>query len=256
MNNLSEMHSRISSRVSNRINKFCSPLVDNFGVSHFYHAIYMHNNYFAALGLNQEWHEDLFSNELWGPAQEIFFRNQSKNFFLSQTNHNTAWEQLANIASENYEINLNLHIPNKIKGGIECFGFALKSNAFCQQLQLLDHIQLLHIFIREYKKEFNISMLKDNLADVSFIVNRMESNYDWIEQRFLKELNVKDVYTKREIELIPFLLNGCSATQIGKSLSLSKRTAEHHIERLKMKMNCSTKSELILKLREMEKFGF
>jgi PAS domain S-box-containing protein len=71
----------------------------------------------------------------------------------------------------------------------------------------------------------------------------------------LKELNKKRYYlsdedasiylTQREAECMLCLANGNSAKEIGKHLKLSPRTVEVHINRMKIKLNCKTKSELI-----------
>jgi len=58
-----------------------------------------------------------------------------------------------------------------------------------------------------------------------------------------------DVYfTKRELSVITHLVRGRTAKEIGELLYISKRTAETHIENIKSKTHCSSKSELIDKL--------
>lgn len=51
--------------------------------------------------------------------------------------------------------------------------------------------------------------------------------------------------TKRESEVLFFILRGKSAKEVGSKLFLSKRTIESHINSLKIKFNCNSKSELI-----------
>lgn len=51
--------------------------------------------------------------------------------------------------------------------------------------------------------------------------------------------------TNRQSECLFFLLRGKGAKEIGKILGISYRTVEEHIEQLKLKFNCYTKSELI-----------
>lgn len=52
----------------------------------------------------------------------------------------------------------------------------------------------------------------------------------------------------REIECIVHILRGKTSKQIAKMLSLSHRTIEFYIGRLKTKLHCHTKSELIEKI--------
>ncbi|MEO8402099.1 MAG: LuxR C-terminal-related transcriptional regulator [Gammaproteobacteria bacterium] len=59
-------------------------------------------------------------------------------------------------------------------------------------------------------------------------------------------------YTKREKECLFYILRGKTARETGKLLNLSTRTIETYINNLKIKLNVSTKSELISKALEIE----
>ena len=52
----------------------------------------------------------------------------------------------------------------------------------------------------------------------------------------------------REVECIIYILRGKTSKQIAKVLALSHRTIEFYIGRLKTKLHCHTKSELIEKI--------
>jgi DNA-binding CsgD family transcriptional regulator len=54
-------------------------------------------------------------------------------------------------------------------------------------------------------------------------------------------------FSKREIEVLSLLTRGKTAKEIGLRLDISRRTVEHHIENMKIKSACRTKSELIEK---------
>ena len=51
--------------------------------------------------------------------------------------------------------------------------------------------------------------------------------------------------TKRESVILFFLLRGLTSRQISKVISISVRTVETHIEKIKSKMNCRTRAQLI-----------
>lgn len=53
--------------------------------------------------------------------------------------------------------------------------------------------------------------------------------------------------TKRQLDCLLLLVKGMTAKQIGDHLGLSRRTVEHHIESLKLKLNSFSKSSLIKK---------
>ena len=52
-------------------------------------------------------------------------------------------------------------------------------------------------------------------------------------------------FTKRELDVLNFLVKGMSAKAIAEKLSRSTRTIEHHIENMKLKANCDSTFELI-----------
>ncbi len=51
--------------------------------------------------------------------------------------------------------------------------------------------------------------------------------------------------TKRELDIIKFLIYGYSAKETGLALGISYRTVESYINSLKLKMRCNKKRELI-----------
>lgn len=53
------------------------------------------------------------------------------------------------------------------------------------------------------------------------------------------------VITKRESEVLFYVVRGKTAQAIADRLCISKRTVEHHIDRLKTKFACQNKAELV-----------
>lgn len=67
--------------------------------------------------------------------------------------------------------------------------------------------------------------------------------------KYLPNSQFGDMYfTKREQTVISHLVRGRTAKEIGELLFISKRTVETHIDHIKSKANCTSKSELIDKL--------
>lgn len=62
-----------------------------------------------------------------------------------------------------------------------------------------------------------------------------------------KKLNITSL-TKRELQCVSAMLKGKTAKEIAKAFGLSPRTIEHLIERIKLKLKCKTRSQLIEKL--------
>ena len=53
--------------------------------------------------------------------------------------------------------------------------------------------------------------------------------------------------TKREVEILKYVIWGYTAKRIGQSLNISFRTVEAYIDILKLKLYCHSKSEIIEK---------
>lgn len=64
-------------------------------------------------------------------------------------------------------------------------------------------------------------------------------------------LDSKPVLSKRQSECLALLIRGYKSKQAAKVLGLSPRTVEHYIETLKIKLNCQTKTELLLTAMEL-----
>lgn len=56
--------------------------------------------------------------------------------------------------------------------------------------------------------------------------------------------------TKQQTECLKYLAMGLTQKQIGNTLGLSQKTVEHYLDAVKLKLNCHTRSELILQAIE------
>lgn len=85
------------------------------------------------------------------------------------------------------------------------------------------------------------------LIDISrFIFNEKLNCYE--RKQFVYNITSKvntPNLTTRQFEVLFFLLRGQSAKQIGNSLKLSAKTIETHIDKLKIKFACCTRTQLI-----------
>ncbi len=58
-----------------------------------------------------------------------------------------------------------------------------------------------------------------------------------------------DVYlTKREAECMFWVAQGCTITETALAMQLSGRTVEFYVKKMKLKLNCASKKELIEKI--------
>lgn len=159
--------------------------------------------------------------------------------------------------------NLALRMVNRTWNTVEEFGFHSAQSDEKQHRCLLNHLQELQLFARWFLSEnaHSISFLKENalslpqLVGSNFYRNRIQESDPvyTLRQKLLKELEIKSEpkFTRVELDTLQLLIKGCTAEQISRQLYRSKRTIEHRIENLKIKMQVSSKSELVQKANEM-----
>ena len=90
------------------------------------------------------------------------------------------------------------------------------------------------------------------------IINNTSGMLDEAEKsrkEFLRQTNIEryyllnqehDIYlTKREAECAVCAIEGATAKQVAKQLGISFRTVESHLQKIKAKLNCDTKDQLV-----------
>lgn len=60
-----------------------------------------------------------------------------------------------------------------------------------------------------------------------------------------------DLLSGREKEVAELVVSGLTYKQVGKRLFISAKTVEHHISRIRQRLGCSTREELLTRLREL-----
>lgn len=265
MTKLYEMNDSIQRKVGDKLARLAAPLVEHLGVNHFYHYIITDDGHIATLGLNQEWQEYLSDHDVAKKYMPFFYQNRQnlKGVMFNQAVKSKDWNNLTSLAEKKFSINLSLQITQSTEYGMEGIGFSLKTNDFAHHMALVNELPLLKLFISEYKKKVNSSILKDNFVNLKneFGVATKRSNNKLSSTR---ELLLRDMklampisFSRREGKVVQQLLKGCpTSAEIAAVLFISTRTVEDHIARIKDKLDCSTKSQLMLKLQELESFDF
>ncbi len=262
MNDLYMMNQQIARKVQYRLKKFCSPLIDHLGITHFYHYMLTNSGGFASAGLHQEWHDYVFSgNDCCIPALREFRhkKHEPQRIVFTQAFENEHWNSLVKIAREKFKVHLGLQISFVTKEGQEAFGFGLKSSDPFEHIAFFNNQKIINTFIYAFRREFRNSYLKDYLVDVASLIGPSFHKTTQSEKKSSKLLSIYEApnpFTKRETEVIPYLLDGYSAAAIADKLFRSKRTVEHRLEQMKEKMDCVSKSELIRKVRRLETLGY
>jgi DNA-binding CsgD family transcriptional regulator len=266
MATLHELH-HITSR-SNEFNKMVrsvAPLSDCYGVNHFFYYRIV-SNFFYGVGTHLKWHEFYIDNiDLMSHAHTTKHSNILKSeIVLFKSTSDPSFKELLNTAWNKFNINLTINVQREIKGGIEGFGFGVKSNHVKADQHLLNHLPLLNKFV-DYFTEKNsklINIAKESQVDIASLLGKQfykkQSEYPMggSKKNLQKQLGLLplEALTRREIEVIKFLAQGYPAKYIAEQLHISHRTVENYIATIKSKLNCDSKSSLIEKSRDHSLF--
>ena len=80
-----------------------------------------------------------------------------------------------------------------------------------------------------------------------FYLKKKSPNFTCIKNRFNLGAHFGNEYlTKREVDVLKYILVAYTAKQIAQIFQLSLRTVETHIEKIKKKLQCQTKADIIV----------
>ncbi len=267
MGSLYDMHMAGTWRYHDRIRKEGAPLLNLFNIKHYgFFKVNYSGSYFF-FGSHIEFSEYFIDEKFH--VNYPYFRNPKfikEGISLPYTLQNQEFSKNLSLAKNRFGIHDSLLLIKKSKEGFEAFGFCLDISSESQIGLLLQELPLLKLFTKKFRgnNQSIFSHMEDcqvNLIDLlgpAFNQNCLQDPPSHARELLLKQMKIEigGALTPREVEILRLLLKGYSAGQTARQLSRSHRTVEHHIERIKMKLLCSSKSELIQKAKELESISF
>lgn len=181
------------------------------------------------------------------------------------SNDNVHFENFVKIAESKFHLYNFTNIFNKTKDGVIVVGGGFDSNDLNHLIKLHRELPLMYLFVNKFFEEYQpiIRLLDDYRCDIASLIgpkfykknpeNPAKKNEKKQRDCLLRQLEIEipTLLTKRQEEISHLLLRGCNSSEIADSLTISQRTVEHHLERMRDKFCCSKKSELIQKLQEL-----
>lgn len=233
----------------------------------YYHRI-THSGHFANVGIFRDLEEYIICEDLF--LHIPYLRDPKKlegGLCLSQIMENQGFEKVLLAAKEKFNCNMVLHFINKTEDGVEGFGFGLPSSNIFHHIALLNELPLLRHFITCFKKEFPQlpAAFTETQTDLATLIGpafykppQITLTQPSSRNAFLKKMGVRMEVplSSRDIEVVQRLHKGYSASQMADELHLSKRTIEHRLEKVKDKLSCSSKTELIQTTKTLESLGY
>ncbi len=268
MPSYSDLFKEVTVKFSKQINKSCCGLFDAFGINQFYYCRISNDGFFSNLDSNLHW-ADYFTSEHLYLTYPYFSHPKYLEPGISLIRE-APHEELNGVVlprKEKFNFQLWLRIVHKTLNGIEEFGFSSGISSDDQATFFLNEVGFFNLFAENFKKEnaYLVRSLDDCKINIGEIIgpcfhqNRTPvSKTKAAKLNFLKKIGMEGISTLSliEIKIIKLMLNGFSANESASQIFRSKRTVEHHIERIKEKLGCSSKLELIQKGNELLQFGF
>lgn len=251
------------------ISSICKPLVE-LGIDFFHYVRKFKDNSRISISNKPEWIEYFYDKHFYlaGPLEgknELY----NSSYFLWET---LKGQEIYTDAREYFNIDHGITIIKPLPDSIEFVHFA--SNRHNQQvinfyLSNIDFLNRFTLYFKDQAKPLinqalrnkiyppNIN-LKPNPDDLKIINHGHIALLAQKQQEFLRATKIKHYQihsprgpvniTAAEVECLLGLLEGETAPETGSRLGKSKRTVETHLDHLKQKFDCHTKSELIKKL--------
>lgn len=246
------------------IANICEPLKKHFGItSVVYHKLF-NDGSAIRLGTNPEWIKHFLENEFYSVSTFEHHPDTYKSGFV-------LWSQLTTHsailkdAREKFNIDHIVTLIDKVEDGVEYMSLGtLRENPGIVQIYLnnMDLLKQFMLYFKHKAAKFIQSAEKNKLSNPGYfsikkpldpIVVNLEN--ELTRSRFMNEIQVwssshemMDKISKREKDCANYLMQGMTSREIGEKLFISSRTVEAHLEHLKRKLGCRTKSTLISKL--------
>lgn len=266
----------VSVKNQDKLRKISKPLYEVLPINYFFAQFHSRCGKFGCLGTHVDFMCDFFEASMPQKMPFITKFNWSSNaFFLVDAMGGNNYECYQKFINEKFSRYKMKHVLSVLRSNQDfCFeyGFGLKNNFDTNVV--INHLEFLNKFIDYFNINFSGEMgdmiktpvcLKSVLGDNYKGQTYSEANLHIPHNKkiqFLEKISsncdrdlLKVKFTKREIDILRLYDKLNTAREVGESLYLSPRTVQNHIARIKEKLGCSNKSELLKFLKKMHQWG-
>jgi DNA-binding CsgD family transcriptional regulator len=263
MTQFSEMTAKFSGYYQSKLKRLADPLRVTFGINYFFYLSISKSRECTFIGSNADLVGDFFDSKmhlchpLFHPAADI-----DSGLYLYDSVQEQSFQQTMQALEERYNAKHSCLLTRKEPSRDIIYGFALPSAQKENEILLLNHSNLLNQFIRYFEDEMRCVLSRMDSCPVDLTpeaglykeipLPKIKLDKTKLAQ-FLCQIDNLQL-TSRDFDCIKHLIKGKTAAEISKLLHLSARTIEHRIERLKEKLHCETKSELVAYLQKIFPF--
>ncbi len=243
----------------NYVHSLCKPILEPMGITYFNFLRMFDNGSCYIVSSNSNIIHYLFDTNcpLAAPVDSKFLKNKFSYLVLPVGPYQKALHDLKANFNFDYAINLVERYPEYFD--LYCFGSNTTNSKILNfYLNDINYLEKFKHYFRENAAELlktgaknrinlPLSMLPpyQGLSESEINVNMTNNDSYKLNHNVLnyKERNVK--FTKREIDCLRYLALGNTTKTIAKHLNISSRTIETYLVKIKLKLECSRKSEIL-----------
>lgn len=235
---------------------FCKPLED-LGICYFQYVKRSKDKHYLHLSNSPEWLNYFFKQKYYLTS---FFDDPEKEYISG----NYLWQGLPNQQTmyqdlrDKFKIDCGITCIQKHEDCDEFFYFGANKNQYEILNFYLNHFYLLQRFILYFKDNFmdiaethlNKRIIfparKDNFLTTTLKEINKPLFYEQTDfNRYYLSGLISNIYlTRREVECLKWYIEGKTAPEIAIILSMSSRTVETHLNRIRSKTNCFSRGQL------------
>lgn len=249
----------------NDIQSICQPFFAKTGTTYFNYIKRYNNGYKVSLSNRPDWHRYYYHNELFKNVLEIETRTIIEKSRIGELKvvlwNNTTNTRDVTTHSASFDIGNGISLAIVHEKCVEYCYFGAEnkneemSNWYINNIDIL--IEFIHYFkdaagniIAEASLPKNLITYHNNIKPFDeqkrlFTFDQNYKDYNKPKRYFVYTDNNEVPITAREMECIKYMFLGYTSNQIGTFLVISERTVEKHLENVKFKLACSSKSDLI-----------
>lgn len=236
----------------NDIKAICKPLFDKLNISYFDYARFYPDNTVFGLFTDADYVDFFRNHEAYQNGPKAIL-TPGKHLWSTYIDG-----QFLHEASHYHRHAHGLTLINELPDYVEVCNFATSPDNIKIVELYLNGTDYLYRFLGHFKEQAAkiIKRCEQHRITLPAFEPPEPSNYLERAERFLQELSLDKVYwverngqthklTQREAECLSAVLSGKTYKLTGLELDISPRTVETHIEKIKNKLDCYSKSDLI-----------
>lgn len=246
--------------MASQISRLLEPLSQNFKINTLAHVT-IFDNKLLLISSNTGWVESYVSNDIYNSDHYqdeisqmeqrdtfVIFRGDNKSKLTDTMHNNHMWHELS--IYKRYSTHIEMWNFTTCKDNEQIVNFYINNITLFERFIVYFKNQASNVL--DYTDNDKLLTRSNKIVLDNNNLHTRTKNHDFIANTTLDYINTsagKTHISSREVECLYLLSKGHTVKEIAQILDISPRTVDTYIERLKQKLQCNFKSELIQKFK-------